>query len=51
MALKLRKNELMSFGKTNENKVFTYHEIRLKKTVTEKMLDITIHAYLTSTNI
>ena len=32
----------MSFGKTSENEVFTYHEIRLKKTATKKLLGITI---------
>ena len=45
MALNSRKYELMSFGKTNENKVFTYHEIRIKS-VTVKMLDITINDLL-----
>ena len=36
----------MGFGKTNENEVFSYHEIQLKKTMTKKLLDITIDEYL-----
>ena len=36
----------MGFGKTNENEVFTYHEIRLEKTSTNKLLGITIDEYL-----
>ena len=33
MVLNSRKCEFMGFEKTNENEVFTYHEIRLKETV------------------
>ena len=36
----------MGFGKTNEIEVFIYHEIRLKKTTTKKLLDITIDEHL-----
>ena len=33
----------MGFGKKkNENEIFTYHEIRLKKTTTKKLLGIKI---------
>ena len=39
------KFEFMDFGKTNENEVFTYHEIRIKKT-TKKLLGITIDEHL-----
>ena len=41
-----RKCEFMGFGKTSENEVFTYHEIRLKKTTTKKLLGITIDKHL-----
>ena len=41
------KYELMSFGKAYVNGVFTYYKIEpKKKTVTEKMLDITIDKHL-----
>ena len=46
MVLNPGKCEFMGFGKTNENKVFTYHEIRLKKTTTTKLLGITIDLHL-----
>ena len=36
MVLNPRKCEFMGFGKTNENEVFNYYEIRLKKTTTKK---------------
>ena len=53
MVLNPRKFEFMSFGKTNE--VFTYHEIRLKKTTTKKLLGVTIDEHLNfnehSTNV
>ena len=41
-----RKCEFKGFGKTNENEVFTYHEIRLKKSATKKLLGITIDEHL-----
>ena len=46
MLLNPRKCELMGFGKTNENEVFTYHEIQLKKTTTKKLLGITKDEHL-----
>ena len=46
MVLNPRKCEFMGFGKTNENEVFIYHEIRLKKTDTKKLLGITIDEHL-----
>ena len=46
MVLNPRKCEFMGFGKTNENEVFTYHEIRLKKTTTKKLIGITIDKHL-----
>ena len=46
MVLNPRKCEFMGFGKTNENEVFTYHEIRLKKTTTKKLLGITLGEHL-----
>ena len=46
MVLNPRKCEFMGFGKTNENKVFTYHEIRLKKTTIKKLLGIKIDEHL-----
>ena len=46
MVLNPRKCEFIGFGKTNENEVFTYHEIRLKKTTTKKLLGITIDEHL-----
>ena len=46
MVLNPRKCEFMGFGKTNENEVFTYHEIRLKNTITKKLLGITIDEHL-----
>ena len=46
MVLNPRKCEFMGFGKTNENEVFTYHEIRLKKTTPKKLLGITIDEHL-----
>ena len=46
MVLNPRKCEFMGFGKTNENEVFTYDEIRLKKTTTKKLLGITIDKHL-----
>ena len=36
----------MGFGKTNENELFTYHEIRLKKYTTKKLLGITMDEHL-----
>ena len=36
----------MSFGITNENEVFAYHEIRLKKTATKKLLLVTMAEHL-----
>ena len=42
MVLNPCKYEFMGFGKTNENEVFIYQEIRLKKTTTKKLLGITI---------
>ena len=36
----------MGFGKTNENELFTYHESRLKKATTKKLLGITIDEHL-----
>ena len=38
--------EFMSFGKTDENEVFTYHEIRLLKITSKKLFGITIDEYL-----
>ena len=46
MVVNPRKCEFMGFGKTNENEVFTYHKIRLKKTTTKKPLGITIDEHL-----
>ena len=46
MVLNPRKCELMGLGKTNENEVFTYPEIRLKKTATIKLPGITIDEHL-----
>ena len=46
MVVNPRKCEFMCFGKTNENEVFTYHKIRLKKTTTKKPLGITIDEHL-----
>ena len=46
MVLNPRKCELMGFGKTNENEVFTYHEIQLKKTTTKKLPGITKDEHL-----
>ena len=46
MVLNPRKCEFMGIRKTNENEVFTYHEIRLKKTTTKKLLDNTIDEHL-----
>ena len=46
MVVNPRKCEFMGFGKTNENEVFTYHKIRLKKTNTKKTLGITIDEHL-----
>ena len=46
MVLNPRKCEFMGFGKTNENEVFAYHEIRLKKTTTRKLPGITIDEHL-----
>ena len=46
MVLNPRKCQFMGFGKTNENEVFTYHEVRLKKTTTKKLLGITINEHL-----
>ena len=46
VVLNPRKSEFMGFGKTNEIEVFIYHEIRLKKTTTKKLLDITIDEHL-----
>ena len=46
MVLNPRKCEFIGFGKTNENEAFTYHEIRLTKTTTKKLLGITIDEHL-----
>ena len=46
MVFNPRKCEFMGFGKNNENEVFTYHEIQLKKTATKKLLGITIDEHL-----
>ena len=46
MVVNPRKCELMSFGITNENEVFAYHEIRLKKTATKKLLLVTMAEHL-----
>ena len=46
MVVNPRKCEFMGLGKTNENEVFTYHKIRLKKTTTKKPLGITIDEHL-----
>ena len=46
VVLNPRKCEFMDFGKTNKNEVFTYHEIRLKKTTFKKLLGITIDDHL-----
>ena len=46
MVLNPRKCKFMGFGKTNENEVFTYHEIRLKKTTNKKLFGITIDEHL-----
>ena len=46
MVLNPLKCEFLGFGKTNENEVFTYHEIQLKKNTTKKLLGITIDEYL-----
>ena len=51
MVLTPRKRELMRFGKTNENEVFTYREIRLSKITTEKLLGITIDEHLNNSDI
>ena len=36
----------MNFEKTNGNKVFTYHEIYLKKAATKRLLGITTDEHL-----
>ena len=46
MVLNPCKCEFMSFGKTNENEVFTYHEIQLKKAATKELLGMTIDKHL-----
>ena len=46
MVLNPRKCEFMGLGETNENEVFTYHEIQLKKTTTKKLPGITIDEHL-----
>ena len=46
MVLNPRKYDFMSIRKTNGNEVYTYHEIRLKKTAAEKLLGITIDEHL-----
>ena len=46
MTISPRKCGFMGFGKTNENEVFSYHEIRLNKTTTKKLLGITIDEHL-----
>ena len=51
MVLTPRKRELMRFGKTNENEVFTYREIRLSKITNEKLLGITIDEHLNNSDI
>ena len=54
MVLNPRKCEFMNFGKSNENVVFTYHEIRPKKLL-RKLLEITTNYHIIfneqSTNI
>ena len=49
IVLNPRKCEFMSFGKTNENEVFTNHEIRLKKLLPRNYLVLT--SISISTNI
>ena len=46
MVLNPHKREFMEFGKPNENVVLTYHEIRLKKATTKKLLGMTIEEHL-----
>ena len=46
MVLNPRKCEFMGFGKTSENEIFTYHEIRLEKTAAKKLFGITIDQHL-----
>ena len=46
MVLNPRKSEFMYLRKTNENEVFIYHEIPLKKTTSKKLLGITIDEHL-----
>lgn len=46
MVINPRKYEFMSFGKTNGNGELTYHRIRLKKTPSKKLLEITIDMHL-----
>ena len=46
MVLNPSKCEFIGFGKTSENEVFTYHEIRIKKTATKTLLGITIDEHL-----
>ena len=42
MILNSRKCEFIAFGKANEDEVFTYHEIQLKKATIKKLLGIAI---------
>ena len=42
MVLNPRKCEFMNFGRTSENELFTYHEIRLKKTATKELFGVTM---------
>ena len=40
MVLNLPSCELLSFGKTNKNEAFTYHETGVKKTASNELIDI-----------
>ena len=51
MVLNSHNCEFMSSAKTNEYKVFTYHQVWLKKATTKKLLSITIEIISISTNI
>ena len=46
MVLNPPKCEFMSFAKNNDNEVFTYHDIRLKKIDSKKLLGITVDEHL-----
>ena len=51
MVLNPRKCEFMTFGKTNENEVFTDHKIRLKKLLLRNYLSLQQTSFSTSTDI